>query len=90
MTESVIVTLYNNTSTEIDDISIDLSDMTDYFDIEGEVKDYRLKPGAEIVKTLRIRPKFEEGVFPFKIKISTGSIYVEDEHSIKVGGTEIY
>ena len=64
--------------------------MMDYFDVEGEVNDIMLKPGSVIKKSITIKPKYEEGVFPFKIVIRVGSNVAEEEFTIKVGGTEIY
>ena len=88
--ERGFITLKNDTGSEIEDLDIDLSDMMDYFDVEGEVNDIMLKPGSVIKKSITIKPKYEEGVFPFKIVIRVGSNVAEQEFTIKVGGTEIY
>ncbi len=88
--ERGFITLKNDTGSEIEDLDIDLSDMMDYFEVEGELNDFRLKPGSVIKKSFTIKPRYEEGVFPFKIIVRVGSNFVEEEFSIKVGGTEIY
>ena len=64
--------------------------MTNFFEIDGKVEVPFLAPKMELSKRVKIRPKYESGNFPIKIKIMANNVSIEKEYSIKVGGTEIY
>ena len=89
-TTEVIITLANQTKNNISDVRADFSDMEDIFEIDGAVQMKLLPPGMIMKKTIRIKPKHEEGLFPVKVKITGSGATIEKEHTIKVGGTEIY
>ena len=72
------------------DIHIDFSDLKGFFDVEGEVKVSKLRPGMELEKSVIIKPKYSKGTFPITIKITRSGATIEKEYTIKVGGTEIY
>ncbi|MBR9700155.1 hypothetical protein GOV09_06875 [Candidatus Woesearchaeota archaeon] len=80
----------NDAEHSLENISVDLSDVEQFFDIEGAIKVPILKPGMTLNYTVRIKPKVESGVIPIKIKITGSGATLEKEYTIKVGGTEIY
>ena len=86
----IIVDMKNNTHKMITGIQVDLSNLEEYFMIEGEAKVNTLAPGMELESRINIKPKFEKGVFPIKIKITGSGTTIEKQYTIKVGGTEIY
>jgi hypothetical protein len=86
-----IVALFKNTKNlELKNLSIDFSDFNLYFTVEGRISIPLLRPGNEIKGSVRIKPKYQEGVFQVKIKIISEDIVIEMPYEIKVGGTEIY
>ncbi len=89
-TTEVIITLANKTKSNISDVKADFSGMEDMFEIDGSIKMKLLTPGMVMKKTIRIKPKHEEGMFPVNIKISGSGATIEKQYTIKVGGTEIY
>jgi CxxC-x17-CxxC domain-containing protein len=86
----ITVLLKNNTQIEFTNLNVDLSDMMDDFEIEGEVRKNKLKRGMEVENYIVIKPKYPRGLFPVKIRITGNGVTVEKEYTIKVGGTEIY
>ncbi|MBR9700154.1 hypothetical protein GOV09_06870 [Candidatus Woesearchaeota archaeon] len=89
-TAEIMIILNNSTKENIEKVFVDTSDMDEYFDTRGEVSVNSLRSGMEIRKAIRIKPKFEEGTFPVKIKITGSGVTIEKQYTIKVGGTEIY
>ena len=86
----IVVKFTNNSNQSLKDLHVDLSILAKYFDIDTELRIDTLLPGMELKKTIRIKSKYEEGLFPVKIIITSSGARIENEYSIKVGGTEIY
>jgi hypothetical protein len=86
----IVAQLKNDTQDSITSIHINFSKFVEYFEIENEFTLNNLEPGMEIEKRFKIRPKFETGTFPVKVKISADGMSHEEIYTIKVGGTEIY
>jgi flagella basal body P-ring formation protein FlgA len=86
----IVVNFKNNSNQTLTDVSIDFSDMEEDFEVQGAVSLKTLKPGKEVEQRVRIKPKFERGMFPVIIKITGNGITIQKEYTIKVGGTEIY
>jgi hypothetical protein len=86
----ILLTLKNKTDREIKNISIDFSDLEEFFTLEGEVDIRKLRPGMELKKAVHIKPRHEEGIFPVKIAINSDGETIIKEYKIKVGGTEVY
>jgi len=89
-TAEIIVRLANTSDRELSDISVDFSMLDKFFTREGDVDIEILLPSMELKRTIKIKPKFEEGIFPIKINISGSGVTIEKQYTIKVGGTEIY
>ncbi|MCK5037702.1 MAG: fibronectin type III domain-containing protein [Thermoplasmata archaeon] len=89
-TSEVIVDFKNETEEGIQNISLDLSNLKEFFLMDGEVFIESLSPSMEIREKVRIRPLNEEGTFPVKIRVIGNGQWIEKEYTIKVGGTEIY
>ena len=89
-TAEIIVQMTNQADYSLQDISIDFSMLDKFFLREGHAYVEDLLPGMTLKKTVKFKPKFEEGVFPVKITITGCGVAVEKEYTIKVGGTEIY
>jgi hypothetical protein len=88
----IIANLRNDSNKTIENISIDFSDLENFFSVEGEVNIPVLRPGMAMKRSIRIRTKHqnEEGVFVVKIIIMADGSSIERDYTIKVGGTEIY
>ena len=89
-TGEIVVNLKNTTNKELKNISVDFSDLEEFFTINGSVEVKSLRPGMQLKNSVRIKSKFQEGTFPIKIKITGSGATIEKEYTIKVGGTEIY
>ncbi len=89
-TSEIILQLNNDTAKSIEDIYVDFSILERFFEIDGKIEFDVLLPGMSVKKTIKIKSKYEEGVFPVKIKITGSGAKIEREYTIKVGGTEIY
>ena len=89
-TSEILVKLKNSTEKKIENISLDPSDMMEFFNVDGEVNVSYIKSGMELDYVIRIKPKILSGTIPVVIKVSVGGKTVEKEYTIKVGGTEVY
>ncbi len=90
ISDDIIVELNNTSKTTIKDISLDLSHLEEDFEISGTVMVKTLGPGKTLEQRLIIKPKYEKGTFPVKVRINSSEGSLEKEYKIKVGGTEIY
>ena len=90
MTEEIMVRLNNHTDQTIKDLSLDLSNMAEFFDVEGEVIVEGLEPEMELERPIRIKPKYTKGSFPVKMTITGDGVSAEKRCTIKVGGTEVF
>jgi hypothetical protein len=86
----LIVRLHNASNLDFTDLTVNLSDMANYFDVETLVQLPLLKIGAATEKRIKFRQKHGDGVYPFVITISGNGVNINREFTIKVGGTEIY
>jgi hypothetical protein len=89
-TVEIVIEMKNNGDISLKNVSLDLSDIKDVFEVDGRVFITALKPGMHLREGIKIKPKFKEGAFPVKIRIMCDDAAIEMEYSIKVGGTEIY
>ena len=86
----IVVSLINPTDHVLEDISVDFSNMEEFFEVEGEVYVKNLYAKMELENNIRIKPRFTKGNFPVKIIITGCGSTLEKLYSIKVGGTEVY
>jgi hypothetical protein len=86
----IMVTLKNPSEDDIVDISVDFSDLSDFFNIEGQIDVHSLRPGMDLERRIKIKSKEEKGTFPVKIIIKGNGAMQVRHYTIKVGGTEIY
>jgi hypothetical protein len=86
----VIINLKNNSNYDLENLSIDLSDLGNYFNIDPVVQFPSMRIGMCIEKRIKFSPKHGDGIYPVIAKISGNGITVERPFTIKVGGTEIY
>lgn len=89
-TGEIILSLKNITNQNITNISVDFTDLENFFDVKGIEDVPFLRQGMEIERRVKITPKEEKGTFPIIIKITGSGVTIEKEYTIKVGGTEIY
>jgi HEAT repeat protein len=89
--QAEIVAVFKNISNQnLSNISLDFSDLEDFFEIDGQVYIKSLRPGMEIEKRIRIKPKEDKGTFPVKVILRGNGETQIKEYTIKVGGTEVY
>ncbi len=87
----IVVEIDNRSQHTLENLSLDFSELHDFFEVEGEVRYSALKPGIKLVNRVKIKArKGIEGVIPVSIGIEGNRARVRKEYSIKVGGTEIY
>ena len=86
----MIVEFINNSERTLENVHVDFSILAKYFDIDAGLIIGTLTAGMKLKKAIRIIPKYEEGTFPVKITITSMYARIENEYTIKVGGTEIY
>jgi hypothetical protein len=86
----ILVDLNNTSSTTLTDISLDISQLEEDFEVTGTIAVKTLSPGKALEQRIKIKPRYEKGTFPVKIIIMAKGARVTREYSIKVGGTEIY
>jgi ribosomal protein S13 len=86
----IVVNVKNDSDETLEHITVNFSDLENFFLVEGEVSIPILRPGMVIKKRIKIKPRFDEGIFPVKLKIISGRTQVVQNYTIKVGGTDIY
>jgi hypothetical protein len=87
----IIVEIENNSKETLWDMSLNFSDLKEFFDVDGTVNYSTVKPGTKLLNRVRIHAKKGiEGTIPVSIALIGNGITIEKEFTIKVGGTEIY
>jgi hypothetical protein len=84
------ISFKNTTDLTFRDISVETSDLVNFFIVEGDINIPLLRPGMELDNYIRIKPRHTRGIFPVRIIVRSGHVEVVRECTIKVGGTEIY